>query len=109
MSTAKPIVIIECYDSGVRICDDKNILAECASCALIESSSNIIVGDAAQQQAHLRPREVSTSFWGDLSAHSTTKHAVSNAEIALHHLKHVWQLANCTDQNAIIITPATFI
>ena len=108
MSTAKPIVIIECYDSGVRVCDDKNILAESASCALIESNSKIVVGEAAQQQAHLRPREVSTSYWSDLSAHSTTKHVISNAELALHHLKHVWQLANCADQNVIIITPASF-
>ena len=108
MSSTKSIVIIECYDSGVRVCNDKNILAESASCALIESKSNIVVGDAAQQQAHIRPREVSTSYWSDLSAYSTTKHVVSNAELALHHLKHVWQLANCSDQNVIIITPVSF-
>ncbi len=107
MSASIPI-IIECYDSGVRICDHEKILADNASFALIETSRHVTVGPAAQQQAHLRPREVSTTFWSDLSASSTTKHVISNAELAFYHLQFVLQQANCSDQDAIVITPATF-
>ncbi len=107
MFTINPI-IIECYDNGIRICDDEKILADSASFALIETSRHVTVGPSAQQQAHLRPREVSTTFWSDLSANSTTKHVVSNAELALNHLHYVLQQANCSDQDAIVITPATF-
>ena len=107
MSNAKPIVTIECYDSGVRICDGENILADTTSCALIEDNHSITVGKSAQQQAHLRPREVSISYWSNLTESSITKHVISNAELALYHLQHVWQLANC-ENDAIIITPASY-
>ncbi len=108
MSEARPIVIIECYGSGVRICDGENILTDSTSYALIEADNTIIVGELAEHQAHLRPREVSTQFWANLSASSTTKHIVSNAELALYHLQHAWQSANCSNHDVIFITPANF-
>ncbi len=100
-----PLVIIEFYDSGVRISDGKNTLANSVSCALIEADKTILVGEQAAQQAHLRPRESSTLFWSQLSENSDTKRVISNAEIALRHLEQLWNLANRTDQNAILITP----
>ncbi len=102
-----PIVIIEFYDSGVRICDGINILADSVSCALIEADKTILVGERAALQAHLRPRENSTLFWSQLSENSETKHAISNAEIALRHLEHIWNSANCSDQDAILVTPVS--
>jgi len=107
VSATKPIVVIELYDSGVRISDGENILAESISCALIESHSSILVGEQAEHQAHLRPREISISFWGQLSKNSETKHVVSNAEIALQHLQHVWSSASCSTHSAILVTPIT--
>lgn len=101
-----PIVIIELYNAGVRIGDGKNLLIDSISCALIESDA-ILVGEQAEHQAHLRPREISTNFWGQLSKNSETKHVVSNANIALQHLEHVWNLANCKTQTVILITPIT--
>ena len=106
MSVTKPTVIIECYDSGVRICDSDKLLANSASYALIESSDSILVGEEAEHQAYLRPREVSTAFWSNLSENSSTKYVVSHAELAFRHLKHLWQLAKCSDQNVILITSA---
>lgn len=102
-----PIVIIEFYDSGVRISDDENILANSASCALIEADSSILIGEQAEHQAHLRPRESSTLFWSDLSAQSDTKHSISNAEIAYRHLEYLWNKADCSTQDTILVTPAT--
>ena len=102
-----PIVIIELYDSGVRISDGINILADSVSCALIEADKSILVGKQASQQAHLRPRESSTLFWSQLSENSDTKHVISNAEIAYRHLEHVWNAANCSDQYAILVTPVS--
>ena len=99
-----PTVTIEFYDSGVRISDGKNILANSVSCALIESDNTILVGEQAEHQAHLRPRESSINFWGQLSENSDTKHVISNAEIAYRHLEHIWSLANYSNQDVILIT-----
>jgi len=107
MSALHPIVIIEFYDNGVRLSDGKNILADSVSCALIESDKSILVGEPAEQQAHLRPRECSTIFWSKLAENSDTKYTISNAEIALHHLESVWNSANCTAEDTILVTPAT--
>ena len=101
-----PVVIIELYDAGIRIGDGKNILVDSISCALIESKT-ILVGEQAEHQAHLRPREISTNFWGHLSKNSETKHVVSNANIALQHLEHACSVANCATQDVILITPIT--
>ena len=106
MSVANTIVIIEIYDSGVRVSDGERVLADSVSCALIESETSILVGTPAEQQAHLRPRESSTSFWSRLADSSDTKYSISNAEIALHHLESVWRSANCTNENTILITPS---
>ncbi len=100
-----PIVIIELYDSGVRISDGKNILANSVSCALIESDDSILVGEQAKHQAYLRPRESSINFWSQLSENSDTKHIISNAEIAYRHLENIWNSTNYSDQEAILITP----
>ena len=100
-----PIIIIELYDSGVRISDGKNILANSVSCALIESDDSILVGEQAKHQAYLRPRESSINFWSQLSENSDTKHIISNAEIAYRHLENIWNSTNYSDQEAILITP----
>jgi hypothetical protein len=100
------IVIIELYNSGIRIGDGKNVLVDSISCALIESDT-ILVGEQAKHQAHLRPREISTNFWDQLSKNSETKHVISNANIALRHLEHVWNSTNCSTQKVILITPVT--
>lgn len=107
MTAAMSIVIIELYGSGVRISDGKNILANSVSCALIESDNTILVGELAEQQAHLRPRESSINFWTHLSENSDTKHVISNAEIAYHHLENIWNSTNYSDQEVILITPVT--
>ena len=101
------IVIIEFYDCGVRISDGKSILANSVTCALIESDKSIHVGEQAESQAHLRPRECSRFFWSRLSENSATKYSISNAEIALHHLKYLWNLASYVDHDAVLITPVT--
>ncbi|MEJ2114761.1 MAG: hypothetical protein P8X88_01600, partial [Gammaproteobacteria bacterium] len=101
------IVIIELYDSGVRISDGVSILADCVSCALIESDKSILVGKQAETQAHLRPRECSRLFWSRLSENSDTKHSISNAEIALHHLRYLWGLTKFEDHEVVLITPVT--
>ncbi|MEM7402195.1 MAG: hypothetical protein AAF304_09635, partial [Pseudomonadota bacterium] len=81
MSTNASTVAIELYDSGVRISNGEQILADSPSYALIEADV-VEVGEAAKHQAHLRPREISTHFWAALTASSTTKHILSHAEIA---------------------------
>ena len=100
-------VIIEFYDSGVRISDGESILADSVSCALIESDKSIHVGEQAEAQAHLRPRECSRLFWSRLSKNSDTKHSISNAEIALHHLKYLWDLIKLEGHEVVLITPVT--
>ena len=102
-----PIVIIEFYDSGVRISDGKAILSDSSSCALIESNNTILVGEKAELLVHLRPRESSTHFWGKLSENSDAKHVISNAEIAYRHLEYIWNSSKLTKQKAILVTPVT--
>lgn len=106
MSVTQPVVAIELYDAGIRIGDGSNILVDSISCALIESQT-ILVGEQAEHQAHLRPREISTNYWANLSENSETKHVVSNANIALQHLKHACKEANCSTETIILITPTT--
>jgi hypothetical protein len=101
------IVIIEFYDSGVRISDGETILSDSASCALIEPNNTILVGKKAELQTHLRPRESSTHFWGKLSGNSDAKHVISNAEIAYRHLEYIWYSGNFSEQDAILVTPIT--
>lgn len=105
MSASVSTVAIEIYDSGVRVSNGEKILADSPSYALIEADV-VEVGEAAKHQAHLRPREISTQFWAALTASSTTKHVLSHAEIALKHLEHVWNSAQCANSSAILITPA---
>ncbi len=102
-----PTVSIEFYDSGVRISDGQRILANSTSCALIESDGTIKIGIDVEQQAHLRPRECSRNFWSKLSKNSDTKFVISNTEIALHHLKYLWDSADVADKESILITPTT--
>ena len=106
MPASTDVVIIELYDSGVRIGDGNDILIDTSSCALIESQA-ILVGEPAEHQAHLRPREISINFWGRLSKNSETKHVVNNANIALHHLEYACNEADCASQTVILITPIT--
>lgn len=103
-----PAVVIDIYNSGISVSDGEKILADCVSCALIESSSHIIVGDAAAKQAYLRPREISTNYWNDLSSHSETRYVLSNAEIAYAHLQNVWEQTELQDQDVMISVPNTF-
>ena len=77
-----PTIVIDLYDIGVLVSDGSQVLIDSASCALIESYESIIIGEPARQQARLRPREISTQFWGQLSSSSNTKLVVSNAELA---------------------------
>ncbi len=100
-------VVVDLYDSGVLVCNKNNILIDSESFALVESNSSIAVDSIAKQQAHLRPREISTNFWSRLSNNSSTKHIISNAELAFKHLQHVWQQVDEADQ-VILAVPNTF-
>ena len=100
-------IVIDLYDSRILISDGRRILANSESCALIESPTSILTGNAAEQQMYTRPQEISTRFWADLSASSTTKHAVSHAEIALRHMQFVWSLLDRQDHAAILAVSGT--
>lgn len=95
-------VVIDLYDSGILISDGKRILANCPSCALVETETSILAGRQAEQQMHLRPQQISTGFWTDLAGQSTTRHAVSHAEIALRHMQFAWNLLDRQDHDAIL-------
>ena len=98
-------IVVDIYDCGVSVSDGHHILTDSESCALIESYNSIIVGEAAKQLAHLRPREISTVFWGSLSTSSKTKHVVSNAELAYKHLDQVWTKLNKQNYEVILAIP----
>ncbi len=99
--------VIYFYDCGVLAGIDNTIVVNSPSYALIEPKGNITVGEEAKQQAYLRPREISTHFWNQLSEQSMTKISISHAELALHHLKHIWQQAEFASNEAILITPSS--
>ena len=101
-------VVIDIYGCGIRIGDKEQIIVDSDSCALIESSNNIIVGSDAVQQAHLQPRDINLNYWDKLSVDSGTRHAISNAEIAYTHLKQVWEQANISDRDVVISVANTF-
>ncbi len=100
-------VVIDLYDSCILISDGKRILANSAACALVESTTSILTGKAAEQQVYMRPQEISTRFWAELSARSTTKHVVSHAEIALRHMQFAWSLLDRQDHTAILAVSGT--
>lgn len=101
-------LVVDLYDSGVLVSNGDRILAKSESFALIESDSAIVVGDTAKLQAHIRPREVSTNFWGQLSSTSNTKHVASNAELAFKHLENVWKQIEKHNSDVILAIPNTF-
>ncbi len=105
MSSSTSLIAIELYGQGLRISDGKQLLATSPSFALIEADQ-IQVGTAAEQQAHLRPREISTKFWHDLSGQSSTKHVVSHAQIAFTHLQSIWEKVDQQKTKAVFICPA---
>lgn len=105
MSNNPPLLTIQLSALGLRISDAENLLASSPSYALIEAD-RIQVGAIAEQQAHLRPREICTEFWQDLSGTSSTKHAVSHAEIAYKHLEAIWLEVGKSDARVIFICPA---
>lgn len=100
-------VVIDLYDSGILICNKDRILVKSASYALIESDNSITVGGPAEQQAYLRPREISTHFWGQLSGNSDTKYVVSNAQLAFEHLQFAWKQVAKPNLEVIIAVPNT--
>ena len=103
-----PTIVIDLYDIGVLVSDGSQVLIDSASCALIESYDSIIIGEAASQQARLRPREISTQFWGQLSSNSNTKLVVSNAELAFRHLRSIWKELPKNEYEVIVAIPNTF-
>ena len=100
-------VVIDLYDSGILISDGDRILAWGASCALIESATSIRTGKAVEHQACVRPQDICTQFWSRLSGHSSTRHVVAHAEIALHHLQAVWGQLDRPDHTAILAVCGT--
>ena len=100
-------VVIDLYDSGILISDGKRILANSPACALVETETSILAGKAAEQQMHLRPQDISTGFWADLAGQSTTRHAISHAEIALRHMQFAWSLLDRQDHDAILAVSGT--
>ena len=101
-------IVIDLYDIGVLVSDGSQVLIDSASCALIESYESVIIGEPARQQARLRPREISTQFWGQLSSNSNTKLVVSNAELAFMHLQSIWNELPDSDYEVIVAIPNTF-
>lgn len=100
-------IVLDLYDIGVRISDESRVIIDSEGYALIESEQSIITGEQAKQHARLRPREITTQFWGELSSHSKTKLVVSNAELAYWHLHSIWRQLPSDDHEVIIITPNT--
>ncbi len=104
MSNSPSLLTIQLSGLGLRISDSDKLLASSPSYALIESG-RIQVGVSAEQQAHLRPREICTEFWQDLSGKSSTKHVVSHAEIAFKHLDAIWAEVGQAEAKVIFICP----
>ena len=100
-------VVIDLYESGILISDGKRILANSPACALVDTPTDILVGNAAEKQMHLRPQDINTGFWADLGGQSTTRHAVSHAELALHHLQFAWSLLDRQDHDALLAVSGT--
>ncbi len=101
-------VVVEISSSGILIHNEIEILVDSPSCALINSDYSIDIGRHALEQAHLRPLDVSTNYWEQLTQNSSTKYSVSNAEIAYKHLTLAWEQLNLQNAEVIIIVPNTF-
>lgn len=87
--------VIELNDHELRIAKDGKIVARSPGCAIVQGTE-IKIGDAACQQAHLHPRDYHNRFWYQLdqaALRRSSRAARHHADLAFKHLEHVHKAA----------------
>jgi len=86
---------LELNDHELRVAKDGKIVTRSAGCAIVQGSE-IKIGDAACQQAHLHPRDSHNRFWYQLdqaALRRPSRAARHHADLAFKHLEHVYKAA----------------
>jgi hypothetical protein len=101
--------IIELNDHELRLAKDGQIIARSPGCAIVKGTE-VQVGEAACQQAHLHPRDYHNRFWYQLdqiSLRKSSRAARHHADLAFRHLEHLHKAAGAPE-TVIFAIPGGF-
>ena len=100
--------VIELNDSAIKVGDEQGIIVQSPGFALADGEI-LLLGDAAEQQARLKPTNSYNKYWHELSLEPIS---VSNkirhyADIAYAHLLHLAEIGDI-DSEVIFAVPGNF-
>ena len=105
-----PARAIEINDAGLVVADASGILAVEPGYALVEKGA-ITTGLQAYGQARLKPRQVSNSFWSNLSLEKGSagvEGAPNSAELAYKQLGALWSRFAASTDDVVLIVPGHY-
>jgi len=113
------IIGIELCDAGIMAADGTKAellqidgLADESPGFALPAKDGLLVGKAAESKAHLFPRQIIHHFWDQLSTEPLEQpgaHAPkSTAEIAYHHLEHIWRQIKRHGDEVLIVVPGFY-
>lgn len=91
--------VLELNDYELRLERDAKIVVRSPGCAIVKGT-DIEVGEAACQQAHLHPRDYHNRFWYQLNQSALRKSsraARHHADLAFRHLEHIHKAAGAPE------------
>ena len=71
-------------------------------------NSRLLVGSAAERQAHLFPRDIINHFWDQLNTEPLTRpisYANNHADVAFDHLAHIWEKVKLHGNEMVVAVP----
>ena len=94
-------------DAGISVFGDRGIVYREPGFALLDDDG-LVTGEAAYQNARLKPRRIQNTFWRDLSLDplpdARFKH-LSSAELVSHQLESLWQSVSAHGDRLIVAIP----
>lgn len=99
------ISAIEINDAGLAVIQEDRLVLESPGVAVLEDR-NIVLGQDAMHQLRLKPGQVMTRFWEQLSLDtlpSRSRMAHTQADLAYAHLKDIWHRLEATGQGEVIL------
>lgn len=105
-----PTRAIEINDAGLVVADATAVLAVEPGYALVEDG-RIATGSQAYGQARLKPRQVSNSFWANLSldeGSAGVEGVPNSAELAYEQLRALWRRFSDATDDVLLIVPGHY-
>lgn len=101
---------IEINDAGILVADREAVLCVEPGYALVDGGE-ILTGVSAYGQARIKPRQVSSRFWGELSmdeGSASVAGVSSAAELAFAQLQALWRHVDRQSDDVVLVVPSFY-